>query len=99
MGQASCGGTCSNLSTDVNNCGGCGRSCGASAFCISGSCVCAAGTTACSNGCADLTADANNCGACNNRCAVGQTCSAGACVGGGLNDDAAVPMLFSSVPR
>jgi hypothetical protein len=36
---AECGGTCLDITTDTNNCGGCGRICPAGGTCTSGTCV------------------------------------------------------------
>jgi hypothetical protein len=38
-GETSCFGTCTNLSTDLANCGTCGRVCSGGQICFSGSCV------------------------------------------------------------
>lgn len=63
-----------DLTDDVNNCGGCGHTCpGANtgaAACVNGQCRCNANT---SN-------DVRNCGACGHACAAGETCEGGTCV-------------------
>lgn len=86
--QNDCGGsTCLDLSTDVNNCGGCGTVCtpptGMVASCSGGcSYSCRAGLGDCdgnsANGCeVDLSNTRDNCGMCGTFC--DGTCSAGAC--------------------
>jgi hypothetical protein len=39
IGQEDCGGFCSDLSTDENNCGACGGACAAGQFCVGGTCT------------------------------------------------------------
>lgn len=87
-GQSCCSGHCTNLHTDVQNCGGCGRNCGApaanqSVACIGGLCTydCVAGAEDCGDGrCTDLETDVHNCGACGNVCADPTPyCSQGVC--------------------
>ena len=75
-GDALYGGTCSNLTTDSNNCGKCHLSCGGNANCIAGKCVCNQGSVPCRgvNGnpnveCISTSSnDEFNCGACGNSC-------------------------------
>jgi hypothetical protein len=75
-----------NLNTDPNNCGSCGNSCGANAYCTGGTCHCNAGFGNCdgdwSNGCeVNLNTDPNNCGACGNVCPPElPICEEGECV-------------------
>lgn len=90
--QALCSGTCTDLSTDVNNCGVCGYICpgipNASSSCSAGECTmgqCRAGYANCdgsyANGCeTGLRTDRYNCGSCGRTCATGQLCSNGQCV-------------------
>jgi hypothetical protein len=77
----SCDGVCSNLQTDLHNCGACGTACPAGQVCSTGACAvsCQQGLTDCSGACASLTTDAANCGSCGNACPAGELCSAGAC--------------------
>ena len=82
------------LTSDVNNCGGCGIKCeavNASVSCVSGKCVisaCGAGYADCSGGYADgcetnTQVNANHCGVCGTACATSNasatTCNAGKC--------------------
>ena len=86
-GAVNCGGTCTSLDWDVNNCGACDNVCddygpyGTNA-CVQGQCVygCASGTTLCNGECTPVFSDPNNCGACGNVCG-GSTpyCHQGAC--------------------
>ncbi len=93
-GQTFCGGTCSNLTGDPNNCGACGNVCNVAngtAACNSSNCTigtCNAGYADCdrnvANGCEVHTnTDVNNCGACGTVCAPRQnstpTCTSGSC--------------------
>ncbi|MEI6223657.1 MAG: hypothetical protein WCS72_02815 [Deltaproteobacteria bacterium] len=78
-GEVNCG-SCTNLQTDIFNCGACGTSCNAGSICVAGACTCTApANRVCSGQCIDDQTDAANCGGCGNACGVG-TCSAGACV-------------------
>jgi hypothetical protein len=69
-GQQDClgNGTCIDLTSDANNCSGCGVVC-PSGFCVSSTCACdSSGTPTCNNACPDYTSDNNNCGSCGNDC-------------------------------
>ena len=94
QGEDDCGfGYCSDVSSDVNNCGACDAVCDLPNVdqhdCIASSCVilsCDANFDDCdltdANGCeADLQADRVNCGTCATACAADQICDAGSCVG------------------
>jgi len=87
-------GICVDVSSDANNCGGCGVSCGAGApnrvpKCDYGKCIlgCIEGWEDCngaeSDGCeVDARSDPRNCGGCGITCdlTLGQACVAGKCV-------------------
>ncbi|MHB1845509.1 MAG: DUF1565 domain-containing protein [Deltaproteobacteria bacterium] len=84
-GLSQCGGGCSDLQSDPNNCGVCGTLCpapvGATPACASGACafVCPTGLTGCGNGCVDPSSDPANCGSCGVSCPKGELCSRSAC--------------------
>jgi len=61
---------CSELDSDIYNCGRCQHSCPTS-FCSRGECVseCPADLTECNRGCVDTMTSEWNCGGCGNRCA------------------------------
>ncbi len=63
-GETDCNGLCRDLSTDSDNCGGCGLSCAAGDFCSGG--VCIVGT--CTPDLAACTSDAE---CCTGICALG----------------------------
>jgi hypothetical protein len=77
----SCGATCTDITTDRDNCGACGVACSSSQVCQMGECMrkCSAGETRCFDGCHDLFYDAQNCGTCGNSCPVGLTCNKSVC--------------------
>lgn len=81
-----CGGVCSNVQSDRDNCGRCGMQCGDGLVCSLGACVegCQDGRTNCAGTCVDLTTDEANCGGCSaadpqHMCTADQTCTNGVC--------------------
>ncbi len=81
-----CPGGCVNLSSDPNNCGSCGITCGAGGACTDGTCICVGGLSICGLGCVNLQTSDSNCGRCGQSCFSGATCMAGVCTcpGSGL---------------
>jgi len=81
-----------NITNDVNNCGGCGTQCAPGQRCLVRQdkggvpmCSCEPHETFCGGAtCADLLSDVNHCGACGNRCTVtphaNTSCQNGFCV-------------------
>lgn len=102
--QAICNGFCTDLLSDVNNCGSCGRICNVTETCSNGWCVaaapvCAYGQTPCGSQCVDIGSDRANCGACFAACPQAQNCVAGTCVcpgGGQLCAESCVDTLTSN---
>ena len=81
-GQTLCGNTCTNETTDPNNCGACGDVCPTGQTCTAGACgtVCSGqNPNLCGSTCTNLQTDPNNCGTCGTVCPSGQTCTAGVC--------------------
>jgi hypothetical protein len=82
-----CNNVCTDLKTDIMNCGACGNTCGGQADggggwgCANGTCSCPQSKTDCNGECVDMQNDMDNCGGCNNRCSAiaGQKCTAGVC--------------------
>ena len=77
----SCNGTCTNLKTDLHNCGRCGRTCPGGQVCLNGACVVSCSKTQknCHGVCTCVQIDPKNCGACGQVCASGKTCVKGKC--------------------
>jgi hypothetical protein len=88
--QACCSDVCTSVTTDLENCGGCGLvcapggdSCASSTCRCAGGSACAAGSDCCpGRGCVDFAGDAYNCGGCGKTCNPGETCSGGTCACG-----------------
>src|SRR5262249_51558244 len=80
-GQTLCNGVCRDLSSDQNNCGGCGYMCDSASTCQRGQCLCPVlGQRGCNGKCVDTSTDHNNCGGCGNLCGgPGQSCEQGRC--------------------
>lgn len=79
-----CGAACVDVSSDHENCGGCGKACsGGDSVCLAGRCACAQPLfDYCGQGCQDVSQDTDNCGACGNVCDPNQynACVQGSCV-------------------
>jgi len=79
--RRACGTNCTDIMTDVNNCGACGVSCGSTNSCQQGVCLarCSYYETGCPDGCHNLSYDSQNCGTCGNICPVGLACNRSVC--------------------
>ena len=69
-GMVDCGGGCTNVSKDHDNCGSCGNACLFDQVCFDGECVleCPPGMQPCAGTCVDVTSDTENCGSCGYTC-------------------------------
>jgi Stigma-specific protein, Stig1 len=80
-GQKECGGTCTDLSNDRQNCGGCGKVCPDRQVCQNSTCICPAGTISCGGDtCTNVNNDRQNCGACGKVCPDEKVCQNGQCI-------------------
>lgn len=80
--ETTCGGACSNLQSDSENCGACGQACGDGMSCYSGVCAssCAsANEMSCGGTCFDTSSDESHCGTCTTACKPSETCTDGSC--------------------
>jgi hypothetical protein len=65
---------------DNNNCGECGRVCGAGASCVNGDCMCSTqGQVSCNGACVDVQTNPMSCGRCDHACPTGVACAGGMC--------------------
>lgn len=80
-GSVECNGTCTVVARDPENCGACGKKCGAGEVCSAGACAssCGSTTSKCGSECVDTKSDPRNCGGCGTKCTAGQVCNAGSC--------------------
>jgi len=79
--QTRCDGVCIPTSTDPDNCGGCGITCGESEVCSGGTCTeeCMPGLEICDRQCVNYGSDNDHCGACGSACGEGEGCVDGSC--------------------
>jgi hypothetical protein len=75
---------CTDISSDHDNCGGCGKACvGGDSICVATRCSCTGALIDYCDGmgCMDVSADVNNCGSCGNVCDPNQynACIQGSC--------------------
>jgi hypothetical protein len=88
-----CGGACSDLSSDAQNCGACGVACGPCEICTGSVCaslcqpdemcvngLCVGNSGLCDGAMVDFQTSDQNCGGCNNACAAHEQCMGGLCV-------------------
>jgi len=76
-----CVGQCTDVRTDINNCGNCGQICrGPASSCVSGQCQCLGERSAlCGDRCVDLMRDPHHCGTCDISCNPQEACVEGTC--------------------
>jgi hypothetical protein len=76
-----CAGSCADIMTNADHCGGCDNDCGPTSQCEGGVCtgICAGGQTLCAGNCVTTDNDASNCGQCFNGCGDGISCVGGFC--------------------
>jgi len=78
-----CGGRqCTNILTDISNCGVCGKVCALRQVCSNGVCTvpsCTPPDVNCDGTCVDIKTSNTNCGSCLKTCEPGQVCSNGVC--------------------
>jgi len=78
-------GSCVNMQTDANDCGGCSKTSTSPAngepICNAGICdfSCSAGFTQCGGKCADTKSDRSKCGGCGKSCLAPTRCKKAAC--------------------
>jgi hypothetical protein len=72
-GLTECAGTCIDLSSDPQNCGGCATACEVSEMCVSGVCV---GSSVCGDGACNIGEDCSNCPS---DCGLCVSCGDGVC--------------------
>jgi hypothetical protein len=67
-GMSNCGGSCVDLSVDLDNCGSCGVPAPSGGVCLGGVPQCTPGFDACNGSCVSYSADPHNCGWCGHDC-------------------------------
>ena len=80
-----CGMACTDVSSDHDNCGACGKACvGMDSVCVATRCSCTGALIdyCDGTGCMDVSSDVNNCGSCGNVCDPNQfnACAQGNCI-------------------
>ncbi len=80
-GELRCGSLCVDTKSAHDNCGVCGKICGAAEACVAGGCStsCPAGQAVCAGQCVTVATDNANCGSCGKACTAGAVCSNSAC--------------------
>ncbi len=78
--EKKCGGICTDVMNNNDNCGECGNVCLEGTKCHNGDCVVDCGRqTVCNNTCTDLLSDGENCGKCGEACDADAYCQNATC--------------------
>ncbi len=75
-----CDGTCTNVLSNPEHCGGCGSSCGELGECVQGICQCGDEQIKCDGECVDPRSNDEHCFECGNACGSGMTCRKSVCI-------------------
>lgn len=75
-----CNGTCTEILSNPDHCGKCGRSCGPGGQCVNGICDCPEDMLKCEGRCIDPTRNDDHCFTCGNACSDAKTCVNSVCV-------------------
>jgi hypothetical protein len=92
FGLEACNGQCLAFTSDPNNCGACGVTCGAGSVCVNGACECGFGQIKCGTNCITPSVDPLNCGACGSICGTGTNSGKPYCVSGGCTASCPSPL-------
>lgn len=97
VGERECDGSCRELRSDPNHCGGCGVMCEAGEVCAGGECLpsCRSPFLTCGTQCIDPRSDHLHCGGCGNACPSG-VCSTSMCQSAVAGHMVAVGHSFAS---
>ena len=77
-GLAMCGGVCTPVANNAQNCGACGVICAAGQLCQANQCVCSPGLLSCNGSC--VASNATHCGSCTTMCTGVEVCSNNTCM-------------------
>lgn len=77
--EHTCGITCVDKQTDIDNCGACDHPCDLYETCVGGNCECEAPNIVCGGTCVYPVFDTQHCGGCDTVCPPDATCEVGKC--------------------